>query len=96
VIPPRAAHFLFAGAVSSTFKFEKLRKPCPTSLAGPRGSGFEIIVNLVVMMDTACASDLLNRNALGDNAIRPTPIVREEGEPVAQFVRRGCVEPGLH
>jgi hypothetical protein len=66
------------------------RKPRPTSHEGspqnPRRSRFESMVNLGVATNTASASDLLNRNALEDNTVRPTLIVREEGKPATQFV----------
>jgi len=66
------------------------RKPRPTSQDGsdqnPRRSRFESMVNLGVASNTASASDLLNRNALEDNTVRPTLIVREEGKPATQFV----------
>ena len=66
------------------------RKPRPTSDDGSgqnlRRSRFESMVNLGVATNTASASDLLNRNALEDNAVRPTLIVREEGKPATQFV----------
>lgn len=66
------------------------RKPRPTSHDGsdqnPRRSRFESMVNLGVGTGTASASDLLNRNALEDNTVRPTLIVREEGKPATQFV----------
>ena len=51
-----------------------------------RQSRFESMVNLGVAMNTASASDLLNRNAPEDNTVRPTLIVREEGKPATQFV----------
>jgi hypothetical protein len=44
------------------------------------------MVNLGVATNTASASDLLNRNALEDNTVRPTLIVREEGKSATQFV----------
>jgi hypothetical protein len=66
------------------------RKRLPTSHDGtgqnPGRSRFESMVNLGVVTSTASASDLLNRNALGDNTVRPTLIVREEGKPATQFV----------
>jgi len=66
------------------------RKSRPTSYDGlgqnARRSRFESMVNLGVATNTASASDLLNRNALEDNTVRPTLIVREEGKPATQFV----------
>jgi len=66
------------------------RKPRHTSDddsgRNPRRSRFESMVNLGVATSTASASDLLNRNSLEDNAVRPTVIVREEGKPATQFV----------
>ena len=66
------------------------RKRLPTSHGGPGQnpgrSRFESMVNLGVETNTASASDLLNRNALEDNSVRPTLIVREEGKPATQFV----------
>ena len=66
------------------------RKRLPTSHDGtgqnPGRSRFESMVNLGVVTSTASASDLLNRNALEDNTVRPTLIVREEGKPATQFV----------
>jgi hypothetical protein len=66
------------------------RKPRATSDDGsgqnPGRSRFESMVNLGVATNTASASDLLNRNAPGDNMVRPTLIVREEGKPATQFV----------
>ena len=84
------------------------RKPRPTSHDGssrnPGRSRFESMVNLGVATGTASASDLLNRNASGDNVVRPTLIVREEGKPATQFVSilsnpspsllSACGEPG--
>ena len=73
------------------------RKPRPTSHDGsgqnPGRSRFESMVNLGVVTSTASASDLLNRNALEDNTVRPTLIVREEGKPATQFVSVSLVPP---
>jgi len=66
------------------------RKPRPTSHDGSGQnngrSRFESMVNLGVATSTASASDLLNRNTLEDNTVRPTLVVREEGKPATQFV----------
>ena len=66
------------------------RKRLPSSHDGtgqnPRRSRFESMVNLGVATNTASASDLLSRNSLEDNTVRPTLIVREEGKPATQFV----------
>ena len=66
------------------------RKRLPISHDGrgqnPGRSRFESMVNLGVTTNTASASDLLNRNSLEDNTVRPTLIVREEGKPATQFV----------
>jgi hypothetical protein len=66
------------------------RKRLPTahdgSVQNPGRSRFESMVNLGVVTSTASASDLLNRNALEDDRVRPTLIVREEGKPATQFV----------
>ena len=66
------------------------RKRLPTSHDGmgqtPGRLRFESMVNLGVATNTASASDLLNRNALEDDTVRQTLIVREEGKPATQFV----------
>ena len=81
---------LVRGRFRSEIDGSSSRKPRPTSHDGldqnPRRSRFESMVNLGVVTSTASASDLLNRNALEDNTVRPTLIVREEGKPATQFV----------
>lgn len=52
------------------------------------------MVNLGVETNIASASDLLNRNALEDNTVRPTVIVREEGKPATQFQLGNCIGRG--
>ncbi|KAF9645362.1 hypothetical protein BDM02DRAFT_3189769 [Thelephora ganbajun] len=74
------------------------RRPRPTSDDGsgqnPGRSRFESMVNLGVATGTASASDLLNRNALEGNTVRPTLIVREEGKPATQFQLGNCIGRG--
>ena len=81
---------LVRGRFRSEIDGSSSRKPRPTSHDGlgqnPRRSRFESMVNLGVVTSSASASDLLNRNALEDNTVRPTLIVREEGKPATQFV----------
>ena len=81
---------LVRGRFRSEIDGSSSRKPRPTSHDGlgqnPRRSRFESMVNLGVATSTASASDLLIRNALEDNTVRPTLIVREEGKPATQFV----------
>jgi len=63
-------------------------RPISSDLSGrnPRRSRFESMVNLGVTTDTASANDLPNRNAQGDNKIRPLLVVKEEGKSATQFV----------
>lgn len=81
---------LVRGRFQSEIDGSSSRRKHPISHDGsgqnPRRSRFESMVNLGVATSTASASDLLNRNTLEDNAVRPTLIVREEGKPATQFV----------
>ena len=63
-------------------------RPISSDLSGrnPRRSRFESMVNLGAATDTVNASNLLNRNAQGDNKVRPLLIVKEEGKSATQFV----------
>ena len=78
------------GRFQSEIDGSSSRRKYPTSQDGSvqnlGRSRFESMVNLGVATNTASASDLLNRNALEDNTVRPTVIVREEGKPATQFV----------
>lgn len=50
----------------------------------PRRPGFGSMVDSG--LNTTSTSDLLSRNAPGDNTVRPAPLVREGGGPATQFV----------